>query len=145
MVSSKFLSQVYEDGQEPNDVRNDVLTDERLLAGGLVRVSAFVRGNQSANAKRQERAREKAAALGLKQVNIKVPSEHHGLIRALAKELQSGCSVRSSLQQMLRAEIASNEPGSVVVVGSAWQYETLQKIAELKGWRRLLAQFIGLL
>ncbi len=77
------------------------LSDEELEQGGLVKTSAFVRTRRSKNALRIEKNREKKAAKGVKQLNVEVPEEHRGLMKAMAKAMKEGFSPVDALQKVL--------------------------------------------
>lgn len=127
------------------------LSDEALSAGGLARVYAFVRkeesANISANAERAKRARQKAAVAGAGQLNVVVPLAAHRVIKTMAKALQTGDSLPEVLTSLLAAEFRAAHPGVVVRVMSDANArkadEQAKKIAKLRGWRLKVARWIG--
>lgn len=125
------------------------LSDSTLAANGLVKVSAFVRSPASANAARLRRAKRKANENGAGQVNVVAPIAAHRAIKAIARALQEGRSVKEVLESRLVEETKAIDPTTVVRVVSendAKLFDNLlQKISGLRGWRRFLARLIGIL
>ena len=142
----------------PLDCAN-TLSDDTLAAGGLVRVSAFMRTNSSANAARVKKSREKLAAdTGVKQLNVVVPLLAHAAMKTIAKNLQAGGSLGDVLKAALALEAPT--PKRVETPGAAPSPASLlpsttparlrhaelaaARLASLKGWRLLLAWLMGL-
>lgn len=61
------------------------LSDQALAAGGLVPVQTWMRTSTSPNAKRVKKSRERRREEGIQQLNLEVPTEIHGTLRAVAK------------------------------------------------------------
>lgn len=133
-----------------------VLTDERLAAGGLVKVNAFMRSKASANALRVKRHRDRKEAEGVKQINVQATEEAREVIKEIAKRTATGEELESVLAQIVseagislptaapeatktpqpKPEHLTAEEKRLVAIGH--QVETLS------GWRRALARIIGL-
>lgn len=112
----------------------DPLTDAALAAGGMQKVTAYVRTAQSANALRKQRAREKAEQQGLKQLNIQLPVQMHQTLKDIAQELQQSDDVVAALQNVL-AKLP--HPKAVPVPAPV-----ARKVGHLRGWRGLLARLL---
>lgn len=127
---------------------NAALSDEALATSGLVRVSAYVRTRSSANALRIKKARQRAAADGLRQLNVVVPIEAHAAIRAFVKDLQAGSGVVDAAKALLVGESAAGTPDVVVQLVDVKRAAVLERLAAqlagLSGWRRWFARLAGL-
>ncbi len=125
------------------------LSDDALASGGLRKVSAYVRTEASANAKRVKKAREKAGESGKRQINVMVPATAHGAIRELAKELNEGANYRDALERLLLAESKPGDPRAVVRVVNVQTMTALEnlerRINSFRGWRRFLVKLLRLL
>jgi len=132
-----------------DEVRAQGLTDDALSEAGLVKISAFIRNEQSANAKRVQKARKKAATSGMRQVNVVAPPAAHETIKALASQLQAGCNTRVALERLLYAEVRKSAPDAVVRVVSTQELEVERRatrhLAGFRGWRRVMAKLLGLI
>lgn len=126
-----------------------VLSDDALTAAGLRRVSAFIRTEKSANAKRIIKSRDAAAQSGMRQVNVRAPSEQHDVLKSFAKELQAVQGARVALENLLSAEVRKTDPSAVVQITNQKALEAearaIRRLNTIKGWRRLLAKLLGLL
>lgn len=80
------------------------MSDDALRAAGLKRISAYVRREESANAARVRRTREKSAAAGVQQLNVVAPAAAHETIKKMAADLRDGCDLRLALEQALSVE-----------------------------------------
>jgi hypothetical protein len=69
---------------------DQVLTDEDLEAGGLVKTQAFIRTRQSRNALRVKRHQERKAEEGIGQCNVQAPRELHDTLKAIGKRTKAG-------------------------------------------------------
>jgi len=87
-----------------------VLGQAELIARGMRQVTAYVpdeaelgikKAKSDSSAERMRRAREKAAADGLRQLNVAVPTEVHDALKNLAKALKEGDSWQAALGQAL--------------------------------------------
>ena len=67
-------------------------------------VTAYIRDAKSANARRIQKSRAKAAAAGVKQVNLMAPQSGHEILKQLAKQL----AVRETTMDALRAVMMSH-------------------------------------
>jgi len=125
------------------------LSDDFLNEAGLVKVSAFIRNGQSANARRVRKAREKANSSGVNQLNVLLPATAHGQFKALACEVRAGSDMQTALTQALSTEVKKADAGATVRIASAHilanEQRAIQKLLSLSGWRRLVARFLGLL
>ena len=92
-----------------------VLTDDQLEEGGLRQVRAFVRTRASRNALRVQKHREKAAAEGLRQVNVVAPEAARDALKAIAKRTAGG----EPLEAVLRDLAGLQRPQAVPVPGPA--------------------------
>ena len=132
-----------------DELHANELSDNALAEVGLVKVSAFIRNKQSANAKRVQRAREKNAASGMRQVNVVVPTAAHETIKEIANQLQTGCDTRVVLERLLHAEVRKSDPNITFRFTNTRQFEAerrlIQKLTQLTGWGRLIAQLLRLL
>jgi hypothetical protein len=91
------------------------IPDEKLTAGGFVKVTAFMRTAASANAMRVRKARTKILCAGSKQVNVIAPELTHATLKLLAKEFQAGVSIGDALKAVRsghRNDEASSPPKS---------------------------------
>lgn len=88
------------------------LTDEQLAAGGMVPVKAYIHTNQSKDALRQEKKREKKETLGLKQTGVTVPDvdEARAAMRAAAAALCEGRVTPLEIVQAVSDHIDGDEP-----------------------------------
>ena len=66
------------------------LSDEQLIEGGLAPVRAFVRTKTGKSALRAQRHKEKAASVGVKQINVMAPESVQPTIREIAKRTKNG-------------------------------------------------------
>lgn len=114
------------------DESTQPLTDEVLASAGLQKITAYVKTEQSSNAKRKQRARKKAEQLGIKQLNIQLPVHMHGLVKEIVQELQSTPDVKLALQNIL-AKSGAYEPVS------------MPQPKQLRGWRLRVAKLLGLI
>ena len=96
-------------GSEQSDIeqKNEValVTDEQLEAAGLVKVTAFVRSKQSEVAARKAKQREKEAAEGIKQLNLKANIEHHDLLKQIAASIQTANEEQKKLLKQIIADM----------------------------------------
>ena len=133
--------------QSPND--NLELPDDVLAAAGLRKVNAFIRTEQSANAARVKRARQKAAESGAAQFNVLAPIAFHKTIKDLSKSLQSGEAAQAVFENLLTIEAKAINPDAVVIVSTREAVTTAERIARklacLGGLRRLIARLLGLI
>lgn len=81
---------------QPNaEVQEDLDSAARQL--GLERIQAWgVRKTEKSGAKRSKRAREKAAAQGVKQLSVSLPEEMHPLVKDMAARLKAGETIESA-------------------------------------------------
>lgn len=125
------------------------MSDDALAAAGLKKINAFVRSEQSANAKRLRKVREKAAIAGLEQLNVIAPTVAHEAIKGMAVELRAGHGLLSALERALSIEAQKSDPLTVVRIAPAHVFEseqrTFQKLRGLRGWRKFLAKLLHLL
>ena len=133
----------------------NILSDNSLASGGLVRVSAFMRTKASANAARVKKAREKAADTGIRQLNVVVPLAAHAAMKAIAKDLQAGGLLSDVLKAALAHEnfqptpvrVPSKASSSVPPLRARERRQHAElattRLANLKGWRLLLARLVG--
>lgn len=68
-------------------------SNEQLEAAGLVKTSAFIRTRRSKNALRSEKAKEKKAEEGIKQLNVQIPENQAEPVKHLAKQLREGAVI----------------------------------------------------
>lgn len=121
-----------ESSAEKLDESTQPLTDEVLASAGLQKITAYVKTEQSSNAKRKQRAREKAEQLGIKQLNIQLPVHMYGLVKEIVQELQSTPDAKLALQNIL-AKTGAYEPVS------------MPQPKQLRGWRLRIAKLLGLI
>lgn len=125
------------------------LSDNALSAAGLKRISAYVRREESANAARVRRTREKAATAGVQQLNVVAPAAAREVIKKVAADLRDGCDMRLALEQALSAEAQKADPLAVVRVAPAYVFRNeermVQRLRSLRGWRKLLAKLLRLI
>jgi hypothetical protein len=115
------------------EVSTPVLSDAALSAAGMVKVSAFVRGETTAQAKRTRKHRARSTEMGHRQVNVMAPEAAHATIKAIAENLRAGCSIRSALERVLALEASANG-------GARSAHFKHRPVAA--GWRRLLKPFL---
>ncbi|MDP3251140.1 MAG: hypothetical protein Q8M77_04445 [Hydrogenophaga sp.] len=125
------------------------LSDDALSAAGLKRISAYVRREESANASRVRRAREKAATEGVQQLNVVAPAAAREVIKKVAADLRDGCDLRFALEQALSVEAQKTDPLAVVRVAPAYvlrsEEKMVQRLRSLRGWQRFLAKLLRLI
>jgi len=93
-------------GSEQSDIEQKTLvTDAELEAAGLVKVTAFVRSQQSEAAARKAKQREKEATEGIKQLNLKANVEHHDLLKQIATSIQTANEEQKKLLQQIIADM----------------------------------------
>lgn len=117
----------------------DILTDEQLGRGGLVKIEAFVRTKTSAAASRKAKQREAQKAEGMGQVNLTVPLEKKEQLKEVAAELASGKSLIEALQKALQS-VTSHAPShksQAQIIG--------ERVLALSGWRLMIAKAIGII
>ncbi|TCV81257.1 hypothetical protein [Sulfurirhabdus autotrophica] len=97
---SKFIEQVpdYPPSGEP-------LSDEDLIAGGLVPVKTWFRTNKTKAALRVAKHREKNAVLGLKPVNVVANAETEAVIKQLAAAAKAGKTAKAAILELAGPEI----------------------------------------
>jgi hypothetical protein len=126
-----------------------VLQDDVLAAGGLRKVSAYIRTEPSANAVRVKRSRQNSATNGAAQVNVLAPVGGHAIIKGLAKALQSGKTAQTAFEELLTAEVTAVNPDAAVIVSTRVELDNMArlsaKLACLQGLRRLIARWLGLI
>lgn len=131
------LVKFIEDVQEFPFAEPDVLTDDALRVGGLVKTEAFVRTRSSVGALRVKRHREAREQDGLKQLNIVVPD-------AFREEFKSWAKLASEGQPF-------GQVREVEVVKEVFQPRNLdaervqRKLLGFTGFKRLLACWLGLI
>lgn len=76
------------------------LSDDELANQGLVKITAFMRTEQSIEAARKKRQREKEANQGVKQLNVKLPVEAHETVKAIAQACAQGKTVQEAIQSV---------------------------------------------
>lgn len=130
-------------GDEPAAGSEGNLSEESLRACGLVKVSAYVRAPASANAKRVQRARDKAAQNGMHQLNVVAPAGAHAAIKALAKELQEGRDIRAALEAVLATEAMTVHAQAAPKAGAISLEPPVSRLVGLSGWRRFWAWVLG--
>lgn len=125
------------------------LSEDALSAAGLKRISAYVRQEESANASRVRRAREKAATAGVQQLNVVAPAAAREVIKKVAADLRDGCDLRFALEQALSAEAQKTDPLAVVRVAPAYvlrnEEKMVQRLRSLRGWQKFLAKLLRLI
>lgn len=125
------------------------MSDDALSAAGLKRINAYVRQEESANAARVRRAREKAATAGVQQLNVFAPAAAREVIKKVAADLRDGCDLRFALEQALSAEAQKTDPLAVVRVAPAYvlrnEEKLVQRLRSLRGWQRVLAKLLRLI
>jgi hypothetical protein len=98
-------------GSEQSDIEQknelQLVTDEQLEGAGLIKVTAFIRGPQSAAAARKAKQRAKEAEEGVKQLNLKASVEHHDLLKEIAASIQSANAEQKKLLQDLVTAITN--------------------------------------
>jgi hypothetical protein len=142
-VGVNDTSQLHDEGHRAND-----LSDHALSEAGMVKISAFVRNEKSANARRVQKAKIKAETSGLRQVNVVAPPASHQIIKALASKLQTGCDTRTALESLLSAEpnqgiVDVGQPVASVEAPEAGKL-VIRGLSQLTGWRLLLARLLRL-
>jgi Na+-translocating ferredoxin:NAD+ oxidoreductase RNF subunit RnfB len=125
------------------------LSDDALSAAGLKRVSAYVRQEESGNAARVRKAREKAATTGVQQLNVVAPAAARDAIKKMAADLRDGCDLRLALEQALSVEAQKTDPLAVVRVAPAYvlrnEERMVQRLRSLRGWQKFLAKLLRLI
>lgn len=125
------------------------LSNDALQAAGLKRVSAYVRQEESANAARVRKAREKAATAGVQQLNVVAPAAAREVIKKVAADLRDGCDLRFALEQALSVEAQKTDPLAVVRVAPAYvlrnEEKMVQRLRSLRGWQKFLAKLLRLI
>lgn len=125
------------------------MSDDALSAAGLKRISAYVRREESANAARVRRTREKSAAAGTQQLNVVAPAAAREVIKKMASDLREGCDMRLALEQALSAEAQKTDPLAVVRVAPAYVFRNeermVQRLRSLNGWQKFLAKLLRLI
>lgn len=125
---------------------DQALTDDQLKNGGLVKTEAWMRTKSSKGALRVQKHREAKEAQGLKQLNIVAPVEIHEQLKAMAKAAAEGKPVEIPAAKPIEIikevvkEIVKPIPEDVkrlAQIGS--------KAEALNGWRRTLAEWLGIL
>lgn len=130
----------------PDVAEGALTTDAVIAAAGLRKVTAYVRESESANAIRVRRAREKIAAVGITQINVRAPKELQQTVKDLASALSDTGNARQALETLLTAEVNASTPGSALLVASQRQIEAYQVFVQrLTGWRLFLARLLGLI
>ena len=125
------------------------------MAGGLVKVNAFMRSKASANALRVQKHREKKEAEGVKQINVQATEEARQAIKAIAERTKAGEELSNVLASLAGTPAAIPEtapqtktpdpkaerltPDEKRLVGIG------QRVQALTGWRKALARVIGLI
>ena len=134
-----------------NPPQSIALTDDLLKASGLVRVAAYVRSEKTGtgNAKRVSKAREKAKAMGVAQVNVLAPISAHQIIKTIATALQGTATPRQALEDALLAEISAQTPGCALLVRPAPEIAAIEQLSrrleKLTGFRLFIARLLGLI
>lgn len=77
------------------------LSDDALNAAGIVKVQAFVRSGQSANAKRAKKHRALQAQEGHRQLNVVAPASAHEAIKGIAAHVKNGGDIQAALEWAL--------------------------------------------
>jgi hypothetical protein len=138
------------DNRSLNAVTPTDISDEELAARGMKRIHAFVRSpSPSSSARRSQKTRQAASKAGLRQLNVVAPEVAHPLIKAAAKQLQSGRSAEETLKHLLAVELKAsgrqtvNSPTCSAL--TPHQQEIARRVASLTGWRRFLARLFRLI
>lgn len=150
MAASEFINtetgeiKHIEDIPETPISAEQVLTDDQLKTGGLVKTEAWMRTKSSKGALRVQKHREAKQAEGLKQLNVVAPIEIHEQLKAIAKAAAEGKPMPEAkpveiIKEIIK-EVAAPIPEDVkrlAQIGS--------KAEALTGWKRTIAQWIGIL
>lgn len=109
-----------------------LLTDDQLCEQqGLVKVTAFVRTEQSLTALRKQKQREKEKATGLGQVNVKAPTDCHETIKQLAKLTNEGMPLIDALKAVTPIEIPKTNVTSHKIVTNRWRKWIIKTLMRL--------------
>lgn len=134
----KFIEQIIEQAIDADQV----LSDEQLERGGLVRVEAFMRTKTSAAAARKAKQRETQEAAGIKQANIVAPAAVVETLKHIAK----ACATGDTIEKAILANVPTVT--SHVLVTPDPELATLaeigRKVKALTGWKRMIAKTIGI-
>ncbi len=96
---------------EVQEKLQELVTDEQLENAGLVKITAYVRTEQSKAAERKAKQRQKEESEGVKQLNLKANAENHEILKKVAASLQSASTEQKKLLEDILAQIKnSNTP-----------------------------------
>jgi hypothetical protein len=131
MPAIQFLNEVKD---SPIDAA-DILTDEQLGRGGLIKIEAFVRTKTSAAAARKAKQRELQKAEGIHTVTLTIPAETKKSLQAIAAEMSSGKNLNEAILSVTsRGQITKSH---AQIIG--------ERVLLLKGWRLMIAKAIGII
>lgn len=145
MPATQFLDEVK---NSPIDA-NDILTDEQLGRGGLVKIEAFVRTKTSACAMRKAKQRETQKAEGIHTITITIPTEAKEQMKAIAAEITSGKSLVEAMQSVTSHGQITNsiwDGKKVFTIRDQTREQIIgERVLALTGWRMMIAKAIGIL
>lgn len=139
MQAYQFLEEVKD---SPIDAA-DILTDEQLGRGGLVKIEAFVRTKTSAAAARKAKQREAQKAEGIHTVTLTIPAEAKEQLKAVAAEITSGKSLIEAVQSVTSHGQVTKPQDEIIKMSRA--YRIGERVLALTGWRLMIAKAIGIL
>ena len=124
---------------------DQVLTDDDLAKGGLVKAEAWMRTKSSKGALRVKKHREAKEAEGMKQLNIVIPEAAREQFKTWAKAAEEGQPYGPE-QTVKTIEVVK----TVEVVKEVQRTDPkadalLKKVRSLTGWKKALARLLGLL
>lgn len=131
MQAIQFLDEVKD---SPIDA-TDILTDEQLGRGGLVKIEAFVRTKTSAAASRKAKQRETQKAEGIHTITLTVPAAAKEQLKAVAAEVASGKSLVKAVQNVTSHGQVTKTRAQIIG----------EQVLALTGWRLMIAKAIGII
>lgn len=142
MPAIQFLDEVKD---SPIDAA-DILTDEQLGRGGLVKIEAFVRTKTSAAASRKAKQREIQKAEGIHTVTLTVPEAAKKQLQAVAAEMSSGKSLVEAVQSVTsHGQVTVPQNTQPVAPQKTREHVIGERVLALTGWRMMIAKAIGII
>lgn len=114
---------------------DNVLTDDALAAGGLVKVNAFMRTKSSAGALRVQKHRDKMEAEGVKQINVQASEEARQAIKTIAARTGEGEKLENVLAELVPDRLTTEEKQTIAIG---------KQVKALTGWRKKLIRALGI-
>lgn len=121
----------------------DILTDEDLKNGGLIKTEAWFRTNSSASALRASRYRDKKETQGLKQINLLAPIELHETLRQIARTgRMPEPTIKEVPVEIIKEVEVVKEVATLLSKSDRDLMEIGRDVTYLYGWRRRIVFFL---